>query len=67
MSTTRIYIVVDTRAPDAPARLIRATNVAQARNHAARDTFSVEVAGQDDLVTLVAAGIKVEDTKAEQA
>lgn len=65
--STRIYIVTNNSNPDAPRRLVRAGNIAQARSHAARDTFGVEVAGQDDLVTLVAAGIKVEDTKAETA
>lgn len=58
MSTPkRIYIVKDNDA----RRLIRAANVAQARNHVARDTLQVAVASQDDLVSLVLGGARVED------
>ena len=47
----RIYLV---RAVDTGAeRLIRAATVAQARNHAARDTLEVSVATQDQLVALL--------------
>lgn len=47
----RIYIVrhTDTGAE----RLIRATTAAQARNHAARDTIEVDVASQEQLVSLL--------------
>lgn len=58
MSTPkRIYIVKDNDA----RRLIRAANVAQARNHVARDTLQVAVASQDELVSLVSGGARVED------
>ena len=59
---TRIYIVDQ---KDAAARLVRATNKVQARNHAARDTFTVALATQDDLIAAVGAGVKVEDAKVE--
>lgn len=52
-TATRIYKV-------AAKRLVRAANAAQARNHVARESITVEVASQDDLVTMVAAGTKVE-------
>lgn len=47
----RIYIVRNEDTGD--ERLIRAANVAQARNHAARDTLKVAVATQDQLVALL--------------
>jgi len=47
----RIYLVRNVDTGD--ERLIRAANAAQARNHAARDTLSVEVASQDQLVALL--------------
>lgn len=59
MSLTRIYLVRDTAT--GAQRLIRAGNQAQAVRHAARSQFNVEVAGQDDLVVLIAAGTVVED------
>ena len=59
---SRIYIVTDKAGQK---RLVRATNVAQARNHVARDTLSCEVASQDDLVVVISAGGKVESTRVE--
>ena len=57
----RIYIVrhTDTGAE----RLIRATTAAQARNHAARDTIEVDVASQEQLVSLLtgAEPVRIED------
>ena len=55
---TRIYLVTDIETNK--HRLIRASNQAQAVNFVARSRFDVEVAGQDDLVSLVAAGVGVE-------
>lgn len=64
--STRIYLVTDTETNK--HRLIRAGNQAQAIGFAARSRFDVEVAGQDDLVSLVAAGHVVEEaTKSEAA
>lgn len=52
MSTpTRVYL---TKQGDI-VRLVRAVNVAQARNHVARDSISVEVASQDDLIAYLTA------------
>ena len=56
MSTTtktprRIYLV--RHADSGTERLIRATNAAQARNHAARDSIAVEVASQEQLVAML--------------
>ena len=51
MSKTRIYLVCNADTGD--ERLIRAANVVQARNHAARDTLIVAVASQDQLVALL--------------
>lgn len=62
--STRIYLVTDTETNK--HRLIRATNQAQAVNFVARSRFDVEVAGQDDLVSLVAAGVAVEVATQQQ-
>ena len=65
MSTqTRIYLVTDTES--GKKRLVRASNQPQAVRHAARNKFSVEVAGQDDLVSLVATGCPVEEAGADE-
>ena len=63
--STRIYLVTDTETNE--HRLIRASSQAQAIRHAAQSRFDIEVAGQDDLVELLAGGKAVEDaTKVEQ-
>ena len=57
----RIYLV---RHKDTGAeRLIRAATAAQARNHAARDTIEVDVAGQEQLVALLTSAdpVRIED------
>lgn len=65
---TRIYVIApkvivgDDIQPH--RRLVRAPNSAQALRHVA-DEFVVALASQDDLVTLTAAGVKVEDAKPE--
>jgi hypothetical protein len=56
--TTRIYVVTDTETNK--HRLIRAANQAQAIKYAASTRFDIEVAGQDDLVSLLTNGIPVE-------
>lgn len=47
----RIYLVRNTET--GVERLVRAANVAQARNHISRDTLTVEVASQDQIVSLL--------------
>lgn len=56
--TTRIYLVTDIETNK--HRLIRASNQAQAIKYAASTRFDIEVAGQDDLVSLLTHGIPVE-------
>ena len=56
--STRIYVVTDTETNK--HRLIRAANQAQAIKYAASTRFDIEVAGQDDLVSLLTHGIHVE-------
>lgn len=54
----RIYVVTQ----GGNKRLVRANTPAVARSHVAKDTISVQVAGQDDLYTLATGGVKVEET-----
>lgn len=54
---TRIY---KTMTPTG-ARLVRATNKHQAISTVARDIIKAEVVSQDDLVALIAQGVKVEE------
>lgn len=56
--STRIYLVTDTETNK--HRLIRAANQAQAIRHAAQTRFDIEVAGQNDLVSLLTHGVPVE-------
>jgi hypothetical protein len=56
--STRIYVVTDIET--SRHRLIRASNQAQAIKYAASTRFDIEVAGQDDLVSLLTHGIPVE-------
>lgn len=66
----RIYVVRNSAAdfdadhqPSKPtARLVRAPNAAQALRYVAADTLAVEVASQDTLIELVAAGVTVEQS-----
>ena len=62
MATTRIYAVE----ANGVTRLVRAANKVQAINHGARATITAEVATQDELIASVSAGVKVEDTQAEE-
>ena len=56
--STRIYVVTDVETNR--HRLIRAGNQAQAIRHAAQTRFDIEVAGQEDLVSLLTNGIPIE-------
>lgn len=56
--SARIYLVTDVETNK--HRLIRAGNQAQTIRHAAQTRFDIEVAGQDDLVSLLTSGIPVE-------
>jgi len=53
----RIYVGMDVETNK--HRLIRAGNQAQAIRHAAQTRFDIEVAGQDDLVSLMTGGIPI--------
>ena len=57
---TRIYTVINGE----QARLVRAANVAQARNHVARESITARIASQDELLAL-ASKVEVEDSTAE--
>ena len=61
---TRIYAVAPNQAGE-PLRLVRAIHAAQALRHVASDTLTVRVASQDDLISAIAAGAKVEEPRAE--
>lgn len=56
--STRIYLVTDVETNK--HRLIRASNQAQAIKYAAQTRFDIEVAGQDDLVSLLTGGTAIE-------
>ena len=58
----RIYVV---RSPVGGDRLVRAGSHAQAVGHVVRGTYRAEVAGQDELVQLLAVGAKVEEAGAD--
>ena len=58
----RIYIVTT---PDGKARLVRAAVKQQALAHVAKSTFTVGIASQDELISAITAGAKVEDFAAE--
>jgi hypothetical protein len=55
--SARIYAVYDGK----NGRLVKAKTRAQALSHVAQSTFSVQVASQDELVTLLGIGVKVEN------
>ena len=60
----RIYAVTPKNG-NGTTRLVKATTQATARSHVAKDTLSVQVASQDQLVESVAAGVKVEQAGEE--
>lgn len=61
----RVYLVRNVET--GTKQLIRAINASQARNHASRDTFTVVVASQDQLIALLSGEdrLTVEDAGAE--
>jgi hypothetical protein len=61
---TRIYIV---KRDDSKPRLVRATSQPQALRHVALDEYTVEVAGQDELVLAIHAGVDVETATTPEA
>ena len=66
--TTKPYTLNYAVAPNQagePLRLVRASHAAQALRHVASDTLTVRVASQDDLISAIAAGAKVEEPRAE--
>lgn len=68
-ASTRIYVVRPKKQPAEGAdgrRLVRAGHPSQVALHLAQDNV-IEVAGQDELVQLAAAGCPVEDYKARAA
>lgn len=66
MTTTRIYVIADTKLydpakPEPSMRLVRATHPSAALSHVARRQFKVHVATQNNIADLITAGVKVED------
>ena len=62
MTATRIYIV-GSNDPAFPVRLVKASIRQQALSHVAQSLFTVRVASQDDLITSLGKGVKVENAK----
>ncbi len=62
---SRIYKVAITHGKDTKEKLIRALTKAGAIKHAALRCIAAEVATQDDVFKLAAAGEKVEDASAD--
>ncbi len=62
-AVTRIYVVTDTELQ--ARQLVRASSQAQAVRHVTKSRFDVEVASQDDLVSLLGAGANVMSATAE--
>lgn len=61
----RIYIVTDTNNPDDGVHLVRAASQSQAVDKVVNDRYHVRVATQNDIVSALSAGTKVEDAKPE--
>jgi hypothetical protein len=61
MKEDRIYIVGSL---DNSVRLVRAATRHQALSHVASTSFTVKLASQNDLVTWVTSGLKVESARA---
>lgn len=63
---SRIYLVnIDGGDTPHANRLVRAANRPQAVSHVAKELFATRVASQDDLVSLLDQGVKVETASAE--
>lgn len=65
MKTDRIYAVTNTATKE--TRLIEAASKNAALAFAVKTTFTVELAGQAELVAQITAGVKVEKADAEPA
>lgn len=69
MTKTRIYLIRNklprVGEPVSERRLIRAANSSQALGFAARSSLVAELASQDGLIEATQAGVKVEDSVAE--
>lgn len=63
MTKTNIYLVNGQLGATVEPRLVRATNRQQALSHVAKSMLTVTLASQEDLVSLIAEGAKVEDYK----
>jgi hypothetical protein len=63
-NNSRVY-AVKIHGDTPKARLVRASNVAAAIRHVAESLVYAEVAKQDTLIDLIAAGVRVEDAARE--
>lgn len=64
----KIYLVTTVGNSDVrKRRLVRASNATQAWRRVAEELVTVDMATQDELVELAAAGVKVEDANAPAA
>lgn len=64
MAAKRIYVVSDGGIPEGES-LVKASTPAQAIGFVVRERYSAEVASQEQLVTLIGAGIKVQEAGEE--
>lgn len=65
MPETRIYSIHEPTEIDIRPRLVRAISQAQALRHVAEGRFRVEVAKQEDIVSLMTDGVTVETAAAK--
>lgn len=63
MSKTNIYLVNGEIGATVEPRLVRASTRQQALSHVAKSMLTVTLASQEDLISLVGEGVKVEDYK----
>ena len=56
---TRIYLI--SRTDGTASAIVRASSQAAAVRHVTRSAYTVRVADQDDLVTAISAGLKVQE------
>jgi len=62
MTASRIYLVGSSD-PAFPIRLVKASIRQQALSHVAQSLFTVRVASQEDLVSALGKGVKIENAK----
>lgn len=62
MTATRIYLVGSSD-PAFPIRLVKASIRQQALSHVAQSLFTVRVATQEDLVSALSGGVKIENAR----